>query len=121
MFRILTVIFRIAFIMFFGLIVIALFTNPGMDDFKEEVKKQLNSKVNEETGNPALDYIAQMGLDFTEQIVDKMVVRKNYFLCSVYTVSLPDGDYRYLGAFTLFYPLQEKNPLDILSSPASPI
>ncbi len=121
MFKLLRLIFRIAFVMFIGLLVLAFFTNPSMDDFKAEVKKQLNRKVNEETNNPALSYIAEMGLEFTDNIVDKMVTRKNYFLCSVYTVSLPDGDYNYLGALTVFYPLQEKNPLDMISNSHSPL
>lgn len=98
------------------LLVLAFFTNPGMDEFKNEVKSQLNSKVNDETDNPALGYIAEMGRDFTDQIVDKLVLRKNYYVCSIYTVSLPDGDYLFLGAFHMFYPLQEKNPLDMLTN-----
>jgi hypothetical protein len=115
MFKLLRLILRIAFIFLIALLVLAFFTNPTLDDFKTEVKSQLNTKVQEETDNPALEYIAEIGIEFTENIVEKMVTRKNYFVCSVYTVSLPDGDYLYLGAFNVFFPLQEKNPLDILS------
>jgi hypothetical protein len=115
MFKLIRLIVRISLLMFLLLLALALYTNPDMEEFKSEVREQLNAKVNEETNNPALSYIAEMGSSFTDQIVEKMVVRKNYYVCSVYTLSLPDGDYSFLGAFHLFYPLQEKNPLDIVS------
>lgn len=116
MFKLIRLIIKIAFALFVALLVMAFFTNPSMEDFKQEVRDQLNSKVNEQTNNPSLGYIAKLGLEFMDQVVEKMVTRKNYFICSVYSVSLPDGEYRYLGAFYHFVPLQEKNPLDIIGS-----
>jgi hypothetical protein len=113
MFKLIRLIVRIAFILFIGLLVLAFFTNPDMEEFKKQAKEQLNSKVNEQTNNPALGYIAELGLEFTDQIIEKMVIRKNYYVCSVFTISLPDGDYSYLGAYHTFVPLQDKNPLDV--------
>ncbi len=114
MFKLIRLIFKIAFAIFIAMLVLAFFTNPDMEEFKKEAREQLNSKVNEQTNNPALSYIAEMGLEFTDQILEKMTTRKNYYICSVYSISLPDGDYKFLGAFHTFVPLQEKNPLDIL-------
>ena len=114
MFKLIRMILRIAFAIFLALLVLAFFTNPDMEEFKQEAKEHLNSKVNEQTNNPALGYIAKLGLEFTDQVVEKMVTRKNYYVCSVYSISLPDGEYRYLGAYHTFVPLQEKNPFDIL-------
>lgn len=116
MFGIVRLVIRIAFVMLIGLLVLAFFTNPTKEEFSEEVKKQLNQKVENETNNPALSYIAEMGLEFSDQVAEKLVTRKNYFVCSIYTAELPDGEYRYLGAFHMFYPLQDKNPFDVFTS-----
>ncbi len=94
------------------MLVLAYFTNPSLEEFKKEVKTQLNSKVSDETGDPSLGFIAELGMEFTDQIIENLVDRKEFYLCSVYTVSLPDGQYRYLGAFRMFYPLQDKDPLE---------
>jgi len=92
-----------------ALLVLAYFTNPTMDDFNVEAKKQFSEMLKPQTDSPALAYIASMSTDFTDQIIDKMVVRKNYYICSIYTVSMPDGDYQILGAYHLFYPIGDKD------------
>lgn len=112
MFKIVRLIIRISFLLFIGLLVLAFFTNPSMDEFKKNAKEQLNAQIKSQTDNPSLSYIAALGLDFTDKIIDQLVVRKNYYICSVYTVQLPDGNYSFLGAFHIFYPLQDKNPFD---------
>jgi len=113
MFRTVRFLIRVVLFFFIALLVLAFFTNPTMDDFKAEAKNRFNSLVESQTDNPTLSYIASMGASFTDQIIDKMVVRKNYYICSIYTVSLPDGDYSFIGAFRYFYPLQEKNPFEM--------
>jgi Domain of unknown function (DUF4359) len=105
---------RITGLMFILLVIVALITNPNKEDFATKVKAELNKTVSEQTNNPSLQYIAEMGSEFTEQVVEKLLIRKNFYVCSVFTLELPDGDYQYLGAFQLFYPLQDENPLDKL-------
>lgn len=97
------------------LLIVSVITNPTREDFASKIKSELEKEVQDQTNNPALKYIAEMGLEFTRQVAEKMIVRKNYYICSVFVVSLPDGDYSYLGAFGTFYPLQDKNPLDQLN------
>lgn len=97
------------------LLLFACFTNPSMEDFKVRVKEEFTRKVKAETSNPVLAYIADMGMEFAEQVTEKLVTRHNYIVCSVFTLELPDGNYSYLGAFHMIFPLQEKDPLEVLS------
>jgi hypothetical protein len=95
MFGIIRLIIRISVVVALGLLVLAYFTNPTEQDFKEEVKNQLKAQF---ANDP-----------------DKFLVRKNYFICSMYDVHLPFGEYKYLGAYHVFFPLQKENPLDNLA------
>src|SRR5690606_18319093 len=103
-------IFRVVIFFFIALLVLAYFTNPTMDDFKSEAKSKLNSLVKSQTDNPTLSAIAALGSSFTDQVIDKMVTRKDYYICSIYTVELPDGDYSFIGAYRMFFPLQKESP-----------
>jgi Domain of unknown function (DUF4359) len=115
MFGIVRLVIRISILVALGLLVLAYFTNPTEQDFKEEVKKQLKSQFASDPENPAAQFLSETTSDFTETAIDKFLVRKNYFVCSLYEVQLPFGDYKYLGAYHLFFPMQEENPLDNLA------
>lgn len=108
----LRIVFRVALFALPVLVIIAFLTNPTRDDFAEKIKTELEKEVNAQTDNPALKYIAEIGLEFSKQVADKMMVSENYYICSIFKVSLPDGEYTYLGAFNHFYPLQDKDPLE---------
>ncbi len=112
MFKLLSLVLRIAFFIFIALLVAAFFTNPTLEDFQHEVRDQVQVQLDRMIEDPTLSVIAQMGSQFSDDMVEKLITRKNYYVCSVYTIELPDGDYRYLGAYHLFYPLQNENPLD---------
>jgi hypothetical protein len=105
-------IFKVAAVGLVVLIIAAVLTNPTREDFAAKIRSELDKEVSDQTNNPALNYIAEIGLEFTKQLAEKMVERENCFICSIFVVELPDGKYSYLGAFGQFFPLQEKNPLD---------
>ncbi len=105
-------ILKVAMLILAVLLVVAWFTNPEKEDFALRIKMELDKEVNSNNDNPALQYIAEIGLKFTKHVAEKMMVRKNYGICSIFVISLPDGDYSYLGAFGNYFPLQTKNPLD---------
>jgi hypothetical protein len=107
MFGIIRLVIRIAVIIALGMLILAYFTNPTEQDFKEEVKQHPE--------NPAAQFLSDTTSDFTETAIDKFLVRKNYFICSMYDVHLPFGEYKYLGAYHTFFPLQKENPLDKLA------
>lgn len=109
-------IFKVASYGFIALLVAAFFTNPTREDFKQEVKTRLDEEFDKHLDNPTMALIVEEGKHFVANMSDKLVTRDNYFICSVYTVQLPTGDYRYLGLFRNFVPLQQDNPLkDVFS------
>jgi hypothetical protein len=115
MFGIIRLVIRIAVIIALGMLILAYFTNPTEQDFKEEVKQQLKNQFASDPENPAAQFLSDTTSDFTETAIDKFLVRKNYFICSMYDVHLPFGEYKYLGAYHTFFPLQKENPLDKLA------
>lgn len=112
MFKLIRLVFRVVMLAFIALLILAYFTNPTMDDFKAEARSQFGEMVKKQSEDPTLSLIASMSGNFTDQIVDKMVARKEYYICSVYVLELPDGNYSFLGAFRMFFPLQKKNPFE---------
>lgn len=104
-------IFRLASIMFLALIVIAFITNPSQEDFQKEVETRLQEEFDEHLDNPLLAMAAEESKSFASSMASKLTVRDNYGICSVYTLELPTGNYKFLGAFKKFIPLQEANPL----------
>ncbi len=114
MFRTVRFILRIVVVFLIALLVLAYFTNPTMDEFKAEAKQRFNELVQTQKDDPTLKAIAALSETFADQVVDKMVVRKNYYICSVYVLSMPDGDYSFLGAYHMFVPLQSKSPFETI-------
>lgn len=104
-------IFRLASIIFIALIVIAFFTNPSKEDFQKEVEKRMQEEFDEHLDNPLLAMAAEESKSFASSMATKLTTRDNYGICSVYTLELPTGNYRFIGAFKTFIPLQESNPL----------
>ncbi|MFN0032211.1 MAG: hypothetical protein ACKVOR_08645 [Flavobacteriales bacterium] len=112
MFKLIRLVIRIALLLFVLLIVAALFTNPSLDEFKQEVRSRMKAQFDQITSDPTMQTIAGIGAGFADDLVEKMVTRKNYYVCSVYTIETPAGNYEYLGAFHMFYPLQDEDPME---------
>ncbi|MFY8137678.1 MAG: DUF4359 domain-containing protein [Flavobacteriales bacterium] len=104
-------ILRVAFYALIILLIAAFFLNPTQDDFKKVVQEKLTSEFTEHLDNPNLELIVEEGTEFVSQLTDNLVKRDDYYICSVYTIELPTGEYRFLGAFKNFIPLQKENPL----------
>ena len=103
--------FRIFLLCFALLLIAAALTNPTQAKFQDTVKQKLQEEYSEEMNSPVFKDIAQESLTFIAQMVEKFVSRSNYFICSVYTVDMPIGEYKYLGVFGTFVPLQKENPI----------
>ncbi len=114
MFKLLRLVVKVTLVGFLLLLIAAFLTNPTKEEFKQEVAQRLKSKFSNELKNPSLAKIAEEVNKFADQAADNLIVHKNYYICSVFEVELPDGQYNYLGAFHFFYPLQDANPLDNL-------
>jgi hypothetical protein len=105
-------IFRLASILFLALIVIAFFTNPSKEDFQKEVEKRVQEEFDEHLDKPLLAMAAEESKSFATSMATKLTTRDNFGVCSIYTLDLPTGKYRFIGAFKNFIPLQAKNPLN---------
>ncbi|MFZ4784879.1 MAG: DUF4359 domain-containing protein [Flavobacteriales bacterium] len=105
-------IFRIGFALFIAALIFAAFTNPTQADFNNEVETRLQQEFDEHLDNPLLAMAAQESKSFAVDLAEKMTNRDNYFVCSIFTLQTPKGDYRFLGAFNHFVPLQSEDPLD---------
>ncbi len=112
MFSLLRLIFKIAILLSIGLLVLAYFTNPTLEEFKTEVRSRVQNHMDEMIKDPTLSAIASIGASFSDDIVKNMITQKNYYVCSVYTVEMPTGDYEYLGAFHMFFPMQNEDPIE---------
>lgn len=111
MFSLIRLIIKIAFILLVGLLVLAFFTNPTLDDYKREAKSKIKEQFDLLATDPTLKKVSGIGETFSEGLIDNMMHRKNYYVCSVFTIETPAGNYDYLGAYNFFYPLQDDDPL----------
>jgi hypothetical protein len=110
MFKLARLVIRIAFVMFAALLVLAFFTNPDEKAFEQKMIEEVHAEYADELSDPSRSWIGNLGTTFGEMAAQKMVTRNNYYICSVYTLDLPYGKYRFLGAFHLFFPLQSESP-----------
>jgi hypothetical protein len=104
---------RFALIFFLILLVVAYFTNPEMSDLKKIAKKSMKEQISAPFNTPSQEWMESEGNEYVDRMVDQLVERDNYFICSVYTAHLPFGTYRFIGVFKQFIPLQKSNPFQI--------
>ncbi|MDZ4822591.1 MAG: DUF4359 domain-containing protein [Flavobacteriales bacterium] len=107
-------ILKFSLILLLIFLVIACITNPDKEAFKLMVEDQIKRELPEISGSPLIGIATGEAVQYASQWIEKFVVRKNYYVCSVYTVRLPQANYSYLGAFTTFLPLQDENPVDAI-------
>lgn len=118
MFGIIRLVIRIGFLLFAGMLVLAFLTNPDMEEFRREADAQMQKQINTLGDDATLKSIAEMTKELKDDVLNKFVTRKNYYVCSVYEVKFPGGTCSYLGAFHMFFPMQKDNPMDKFILPA---
>jgi len=110
MFGFLRFFFRLFLFILLAASIAAYFTNPSKSDFAEKAEKVLNDRLKgslEEAEFPE-DYTG-----ITRELIEGMVGHQNYYVCGVFTVKLPFGpEYRFLGVYGQFIPLQRANPFE---------
>ena len=84
----------------------ALLLNPTPDDFKLKVRERLLAEW-QDNGEEGMKEVHEMAVEMVEAAMDRMTVRSNYGVCSIYTVDFPGGELKYLGAFGWIIPLQD--------------
>lgn len=88
-------------------------SNPTKKDFEIFVKEHIEERAAESVGET--EFGALLGglfSGFGAAAVDKMTVRKDFYIASLYTVKMDKRDYKYLGLFSKFIPLQLESPLE---------
>lgn len=92
------------------------FTNPKLEDFEGFVLTELTKKMDEngeaETTIGAL--LEKNLVNVAAGVAKNLTVRKDYFVCSTYTLDLGNKTYSYLGVGTFFIPLQAEQPTEWL-------
>jgi hypothetical protein len=93
------------------LIVLTLYaTNPTKEDFKDYANNTIASEIQNAgvTANTFIDsLISIISGNIAEKAADIMYSRNNYYLFSIYQVQGIDFDYKYLGIFRLFMPIND--------------
>jgi hypothetical protein len=96
------------------LLAVALYaTNPDKADFIEWAQEKLQERLEGDAEEGSLgavlgDVMGNLG----GKMAAGITTADNYYLCSVYTVDMGKEDYKYLGIFKIFIPLQADNPLE---------
>jgi Domain of unknown function (DUF4359) len=90
---------------------VAWLTNPDMEDFKKESGKKVWEALEKKGFTSDNGLVKDMANAVIEQVMKNSVTRKNYYVCSVYTLNLSLVEYRYLAAFSMFFPLQNDDPI----------
>ena len=106
----------IVLVFFTAIVVAAIISNPSKADFQEKMEARMKDEYSEQISSPVFKDVAELGLSFISKLVVDECKRDNYFVCSVYTVDLPIGTYKYVGVFGTFIPLQEKDPISDVST-----
>ena len=92
-----------------ALVVACLILNPSEGDFKTEVRQRLLEHW-EDDGQEGMKEVHDLAVQMVDAAMDRMTVRKNYGVCSIYTVEYPGGDLHYLGLLGWIIPLQSDQP-----------
>jgi len=98
--------------------VVALFTCPDKSDFKDFVGKKVEDQLKkQQEGDSSLlqELINPVLVSGAAIIAAEMADEEDYHVCKVFTVRYKREDYKYVGIFTTFLPLQIKTPLDAMN------
>lgn len=102
--------FRVFLLIAIVAAVVGYFTNPTKADFAEKAERVLRDRL---SGVEGFDTYIEDSTMITRQLIEGMVGYRNYYVCGVFTVNVPFGpEYRFLGVFGQFIPLQRDNPFE---------
>lgn len=92
------------------------FTNPKLEDFEGFVQKELTKKLDEngEAETAIGEMLEKSVANAAARLAKNLTERKDYFICSTYTLDLGNETYSYLGLGTIFIPLQAEQPTEWL-------
>jgi hypothetical protein len=94
------------------LMVALLATNPNENDFQRFVENALQDKLDKKDlpDNQVSELIEERIGKLAASFAKEIAVRHNYYVFSIYTVSMASDDFHYLGIAKFFVPLQSTQP-----------
>lgn len=97
---------------FLILLLLAGFTKPTRDNFLKEAQTKVMEMAGSISTDPVMVDVVKMQQDYLMLAMEKTVHSKDFYFFNVQSFELGDGEYKYLGVFGHFFPLQKQNPLD---------
>jgi len=83
-------------------------TNPAREDFQVFINDVISKEFISNTDNGVLvNFISGVASSFVSKTAYNSTTRDNYYLFSIYTVNLMDEEYKFIGIFNTFIPLEE--------------
>jgi hypothetical protein len=99
-------------IVFFILMLVAAhWTKPDKGKFLQVAQEKINDHADGLSKDPVMIDVVKIQKDFIFQALSKLLVTKEYYFFTVHSITLGDGEYKYLGVFGTFIPLQSEDPL----------
>lgn len=102
----------LSIVFFLVLILVAVFTKPTRATFLEEANHRVMAAAEKISQDPVMVDVVKMQQEYLSLALEKTIHSSDYFFFSTHQFELGDGEYRYLGVFGFFIPLQKDNPLD---------
>lgn len=94
-------------VMFF----LAYLTKPDEQKFLITAQAEINNRAESLTKDPVMIDVVKIQKDFIFQALSKLLETENYLFFTVHTITLGDGEFKYLGLYGTFIPLQKEDPL----------
>ncbi len=94
------------------LVVVSFFTKTTQEEFQQRAMQEWKKHNEKMASNPVMEDVIEVQDEFMTKALEHLVVVDDFGICSLFTLHLPDGDYRYLGVFHQIVPLQKSNPIN---------
>lgn len=88
------------------------FTKPNLEDFKSFAQEAMEKRMSEEETLAEYQGLQEGLGTLGKEMIGLFTRETDLVLCRVYTVNFGQKNYRYVGVFKIFIPLQIANPLD---------
>ncbi len=101
----------LTFLFLTTMLLLAYLTKPDDKKFLSKAQSEINIRAESLSKDPVMQDVVKIQKDFIFQALTKLLETKSYLFFTVHTITLGDGEYKYMGLFGTFIPLQKEDPL----------
>jgi len=101
----------LTFVFLILMLFLAFLTKPDEEKFLTKAQAEINIRAESLSKDPVMLDVVKIQKDFIFQALSKLLETKSYWFFTVHTITLGDGEFRYLGLYGTFIPLQKEDPL----------